>query len=1148
MKSSENMGSHEIINPQPENQPQIKNTLDQEQSLEPTKKQLGGKGETKPESAEKKEKILEDVVFKEIKDKNGKIVGYKSSSPDRKSIELSPEVHIEPGRPYKIKVVEDTKPGDPLSGKLIAQVVMEGMPLSDDEWEEAEKNVNKAEIPKRKAVALGSKEDIESVSVSEADKADKKILSGLGIEPLDDSGVERIELEKLANEEAYRSLLGEGDSPEKALVSLRWKNLAGAMKTEAALERERGRIVEYETGVIKKMIEKQDAGKPVRAERTLLSKAAEKEHALDVADETLKKSSPEAWYGLNLKELKGYKEQLESGKIVETDYVRKQAEEIVTHVRAGQPVFIHGHLGSGKTELAFHVARKYFGKEALIISGSKHTSPAELYGHQVLSLREVDPNESEKKYQDFLKSVNDEMYKWRKDNPEAKEKEVDQQFDLIKSGLQEKLAYDYRSGTVSDYFMGQVYQAMREGRPIILDEVNAIPHDVLISLNHLLTRKVGDVVRIQQNSGTEVKIAEGFGFMLTGNINESGADRYVMRQDLDPAFLSRLHLMKHDYLPQMKVGTLDEASADDGKGGKNELFELMVSRVMDKNGNVEIPEGELRKLWNLAKAARATEDNFSGGSVGESQFFKQGGGTKAFEYRLKEGVLSIRGIDRIITAWQNDGYQNELDYYVFTEFVNQSTKLADKAYLYQLFKDQYGFFQGSKWDQNPDYGSKGTVSAFKVIAPEVPAPKIEFIGPRQVVDTVFGKGPERTRWPDYRKKGGAPEIASSEIVAAERLTEFEKFKVSSEDRIGALRNKIKIIGGKGGTKEEIDSLEEVAKQVVETENILNMFPAALDKAAQSGEFGHIGAIRDDIEERLKSMETNLPKFEKTEGISMKEAKEIMGKNFYGPEEVVSALGIRFVEKIPDIPFSKEMLEKLKDTHQLILYGGKFEAGPSKTKLGPEFVDSSGNEICTRLQNKKKDDTKLLHNTDWYKNEKFFTQEGTELRWKLVSKDLIPNATGKNYLEQTEVLCEYVKNMYEVEDIDNIPNEVMEAMHEWDALSRDTAKFEELKRLIESNDEVEWKSAADTLEKLKLTQMFRESFIEWFYRTALTERATGERLLPSTYSWTKSRASLGCFVYAGNFDDDGGVVNRWGPGSSRSGRVCFLHRDTLNIVL
>ena len=1093
------------------------------------------------ESSANREKFIENVVFKEIKNKKGEVIGYKSSSPDRKSIELPAGATIDVGKPYKIRIVEDTNPDDPASGKFVAEVVRDGLPLSEAEWKKAEENINAAEISKRRAVALGglSEADVEVTPMSASNAADEKILSELGIKPLDDTDADSIRAEKAAHDTTYKKLLGgepgkEGDSadspdsPEKALVSLRWKNLSRAMKTEAAFGRERGRVVEYETGIIKNLISKQDAGQPVSAERTLLAKAAEKERALDTADQTLKKSSPEAWYGLNLKELKGYKEQLESGKIVETDYVRRQAEEVVTHVRAGQPVFIYGHLGSGKTELAFHVARKYIGKEALIISGSKHTSPAELYGHQVLSLRDVDPNESEDRYKAFLKSANDELDAWKKENSGASEKDTDRQFDLIKSGLQERLAYEYRSGTVSDYFMGQVYQAMAEGRPIILDEVNAIPHDVLISLNHLLTRKAGDVVRIQQNSGSEVTIKEGFGFILTGNINEGGADRYVMRQDLDPAFLSRLHLMKHDYLPQVKVGTLDEAVVGDGKGGRNELFELMVSRAMDKNGNVEIPAGEMRKLWNLAKAARATEDNFSGGSVDNSQFFKQGGGTKAFDYRLKEGVLSIRGIDRIITAWQNDGYRNELDRYVFNEFVNQPTKLSDKAYLYQLFKDQYGFFAGAGWEQNPDYGSKGIVSAFKVQAPANAAPKIEFLGPRQVVDTVFGKGPDRTKWPEYRKEGTAGEMPageSRESALAQRLGEFEDYNQQAQTRIESIAQKNRSLP-------DSEEKTKVSEDNLEAEIVRREFSAAIERAAQSGDFSQAGAMKDDIEERLKNLETELYQ---NEDLSRKEAKEIMGANFFGIEEIKAVLNLEFRDQIiPDIPFSRGILEKLKNTHQLILYGGMFRDQFAHLETSQEFD--------ARLKNKKKDGTKLLASVDWYKDEKFFTQERTKLEWKLVSKDLIPNSTSKNYLEQTAVLADYVRGLYD--DRSKMPDEVRTALDEWDFLENNAVKFSELQKNTVSSTVAEWKSAALTLESLKLTQLFRESFSEWIYRTALTERATGERLLPNTYSWTKSRPSVGDFVLAGYFDDDGGNVDRRRPRISDSSIGCAFSAGKL----
>ncbi len=273
---------------------------------------------------------------------------------------------------------------------------------------------------------------------------------------------------------------------------------------------------------------------------------------------------------------------------------------------------------------------------------------------------------------------------------------------------------------------------------------------------------------------------------------------------------------------------------------------------------------------------------------------------------------------------------------------------------------------------------------------------------------------------------------------------------------------------------------------------------------------------------------------------MKEAKEIMGANFFGPEEVKAALGLQFKEKIPDIHFSKEIIEKLKDTHQLILYGGN-EVELAGGFMG-RFLDVEGKRLYEMLGDKKKDGTKLLNDTDWYKAEKFFTQDAPKLGWKLVSKELIPNSTSKNYLEQTSVLADYVRAMYD--DDSKAPDEVKDALLEWNRLKHDPQKFAELQKNTVSAEEAEWKSAASTLESLKLTQLFRESFIEWFYRTALNERATGERLLPNKYSWTKSRASDGHFVNAGNFDDDGGYVNGNRPGHSISHVGCAFSAGKL----
>ncbi len=299
---------------------------------------------------------------------------------------------------------------------------------------------------------------------------------------------------------------------------------------------------------------------------------------------------------------------------------------------------------------------------------------------------------------------------------------------------------------------------MEEGRIVIIDEVNAIPHEVLISLNHLLTRKVGDKINIQQDSGREIEIQEGFGIIMTGNLNQ-GQEKYIDRQDMDPAFLSRLHKIEYDYLPQNTEGTLeDEASKE------NEQFQLLLVSLMDKDGNLEIPEDSLKKLWNLAKSARIIQDVFAGKELGGAYYFKEAGG-RATRYLLKESVLSLRGLENIISQWKAEGFAKELDYYVYNNFIKEGTVASDRAYLYQLMKDQFGFFQTKvkdfdndggeiekdSWPQNPSYGSGGVVNSFDVTTPKNPAEKRKFFTPRQVVEFAFGKAPERTQWPQTKE-------------------------------------------------------------------------------------------------------------------------------------------------------------------------------------------------------------------------------------------------------------------------------------------------------------------------------------------------------------------------------------------------------------
>ena len=569
-------------------------------------------------------------------------------------------------------------------------------------------------------------------------------------------------------EEEVNAILGKTDSLEREFVAFKKENLIKSLRIYQILEKKKENIIKQEISTLKEI---KDV--PTHDQTVFLERIRKQKDRVDEEIKILEGENPEAYYGLHLRELKEHKRELSTGKIVETDYVRKNAEEMYAHSRAGVPVFIHGHLGTGKTELAFHMARKYMKKEALIISGSRHTSLAEMYGHQILTLPEIDSAKDDERLQKYLADIDSEFQKWVTENPKASEKEKDRKHDAILSGMQERLAHEYSSGTISGFLKKNIYKAMEEGRPVIIDEVNAIPHEVLISLNHLLTRKPGDKVRIQQNGNDEITIQEGFCFILTGNIGKE----YVDRQDMDPAFLSRLYKIKHDYLPQSVEGGIEEAPKLDKDGNGNELFELIMVMAMDKHGTLEIPEGETKKLWNLAKMAKVTQDVFSGKNTNKSFYFDQADGVGAKEYRLKEGVLSIRALDRILSAWKMDGFKKELDYYVFKEFISQSTEETDKAYLYFIAVNQFDFFKSAGWDQIPNYGKKGIVSSFNVSCPENESGKKITIGQREAVDILFGKGPERVEWPEENSSEIAPkkeEISSEKMKMVLELSMFEE--------------------------------------------------------------------------------------------------------------------------------------------------------------------------------------------------------------------------------------------------------------------------------------------------------------------------------------------------------------------------------------
>lgn len=119
-------------------------------------------------------------------------------------------------------------------------------------------------------------------------------------------------------------------------------------------------------------------------------------------------------------------------------------------------------------------------------------------------------------------------------------------------------------------------------------------------------------------------------------------------------------------------------------------------------------------------------------------------------------------------------------------------------------------------------------------------------------------------------------------------------------------------------------------------------------------------------------------------ISLRRAREIMGKSFFGIEEAVKHFGVNPTQEqlvaLSEIPFSEEVLEQTKNTHILVA-----------------VFPLSILEIRGKMQNKG-----LLYNQDWYNKEPFAKEPG-HVSWQLVRKTPVPNSTSKNWQEQQSLL-------------------------------------------------------------------------------------------------------------------------------------------------
>jgi MoxR-like ATPase len=541
--------------------------------------------------------------------------------------------------------------------------------------------------------------------------------------------------------------------------------------------------------------------------------------------------SPEGYLSAKKQQLREMKKVFDSrGEIVETPYVRSKIDRILSLTKRHRPVFIHGELGTGKTALARHlsihrlstphVERWMQGnppppakdkearaawesecklqQEPIVYSGHKASDTTEIVAARAIRMKDAllpedQMREINARVEENLRRTLEEATEGGADENELnaierKWKRVDRPV------LTQMLMESYRSPVETKVVLGPLLRAMKEGRPFILDEMNAIPHHVLIAMNDLLLRRPGEMVTPPYPEAEAFKVEEGFCVIATGNYKPEDGLMYIGRQRMDAAYLSRFGIVSYDYLPQSKEFAHIPADASPERERElragNELYQMLVVRLLDDNLSATLPENAFAQLESLSFVARMLQDIFSEQTSGDGvKFLSERGEEVSPKNILKENVLSLRHLIPILEQWKKDGFKRPLDDYLFLEYIERSdARPIEKFNLYRMLKIQGNFFHGTGWP-GTDFSEQKTVSAMTVEKKmyrytregvrEAVADRdvrLVYFGVKQVVERMYGSVPVRTEVPEHYLN--PPQ--SEKEATAEPPTEEEE---SMEDRL-----------------------------------------------------------------------------------------------------------------------------------------------------------------------------------------------------------------------------------------------------------------------------------------------------------------------------------------------------------------------------
>ena len=353
--------------------------------------------------------------------------------------------------------------------------------------------------------------------------------------------------------------------------------------------------------------------------------------SITAAKETIVLEDDGAVEELARRRLLDSKRQLEEG-VLMTDQMTAAERVNLPVLLKGQPLLLVGETGGAKTALARHMAREILSmtgkgsKEPEVISGSPEITAYQLMG---------------------------------------------------KPGLKS----NREGATVTFFEPGPMVRAMEEGRPIILDEINAIPAEILKRLNIIMQLRPGQKYTVQEDSGMEVTVASGFCIIAT--MNEK-SHRYRGVEELSTEFRDRfgVNIAKINY-PDQDVTPGSETIPQD-------LLNLALLTCMDKFGNTQLRNMTLDELISLVRVAHMTQIMYThpSGDAAFANYLSTDRAAESGTTALSEKVISPRTMVQIISKVRDSNGKTTLKEQL-AGFIENTTNKIDKQIIINLLEN-YG--------------------------------------------------------------------------------------------------------------------------------------------------------------------------------------------------------------------------------------------------------------------------------------------------------------------------------------------------------------------------------------------------------------------------------------------------------------------------